>query len=167
VLAAQYESWLLPLVVVLSVPLAALGALGILALRAIPLNVFAQIGLLVLVGLAAKNGILLVAFAQEKRAEGADRLEAAKLAARLRMRPIVMTALAFILGTLPLAIASGAGANARIAIGSTVIGGMAVATILTLFITPAFYVAADRFASRGKRQDEAPDAAQETTEAGA
>ena len=145
VLAAQYESWLLPLVVVLSVPLGALGALGWLALRGIPLNIFVQIGLLVLIGLAAKNGILLVAFAQERRMEGKGRLEAAKLAAEERMRPILMTALAFTLGSFPLATASGAGANARIAIGTTVIGGMIVATILTLFITPTFFVLADRF----------------------
>ncbi|MDT0187985.1 efflux RND transporter permease subunit [Microbacterium sp. ARD31] len=158
-LAGQYESLRLPFVVILATPLAIFGAVGSLALRNLPLDIFGQIGLLLLVGLAAKNSILLVSFAEEARATGVDALKAAQDAARLRIRPILMTAFAFILGSVPLAIASGAGANARISIGTVVIGGLFVATILTLFVTPVFYVAAERVRWRGKDRDERrPDA---------
>ncbi|CAO4171965.1 efflux RND transporter permease subunit [Methylorubrum aminovorans] len=143
-LAGQYESLRLPLVILLATPLAIFGAVGFLALRGMPLDVFGQIGLLLLVGLAAKNSILLVSFAEELRAKGEDALEAARHATRMRMRPILMTSFAFILGSVPLAIASGAGANARLSMGTVVIGGLLVATILTLFVTPVFYVAAER-----------------------
>ncbi|MFY9290729.1 MAG: efflux RND transporter permease subunit [Methylorubrum rhodinum] len=143
-LAGQYESVRLPLVILLATPLAIFGAVGFLALRDMPLDVFGQIGLLLLVGLAAKNSILLVSFAEELRAKGEDALEAAKHATRMRMRPILMTSFAFILGAVPLAIASGAGANARLSMGTVVIGGLVVATILTLFVTPVFYIAAER-----------------------
>ncbi len=148
VLAAQYESWLLPVVVVLTVPLGVLGALLALLARSLTLDIFAQIGLLMLIGLAAKNAILLVAFAHKQRQAEAERLEAARTSARMRLRPILMTMFAFVLGTLPLAIAEGAGANSRISLGTTVIGGMLVATVLTLFLTPAFFVAADHVRSR-------------------
>jgi len=144
VLAAQYESWTLPLVVILAVPLAVFGAVGSLALRSLPLDIFAQIGLLMLVGLAAKNAILIVAFARDERAKGRDIVTAARDAARLRLRPILMTSFAFILGALPLALASGAGANARISIGTTVVGGLLVATVLTMFFTPALFTLAER-----------------------
>ncbi|GJE54513.1 MULTISPECIES: efflux RND transporter permease subunit [Methylobacterium] len=144
VLAGQYESLRLPLVILLATPLAIFGAIGALALRGMPLDVFGQIGLLLLVGLAAKNSILLVSFAEELREKGESALAAAQHATRLRMRPILMTSFAFILGSVPLAIASGAGANARLSMGTVVIGGLLVATILTLFVTPVFYVAADR-----------------------
>lgn len=143
-LAGQYESLRLPLVILLATPLAIFGAVGFLALRGMPLDVFGQIGLLLLVGLAAKNSILLVSFAEELRAKGKDALEAARHATRMRMRPILMTSFAFILGSVPLAIANGAGANARLSMGTVVIGGLLVATILTLFVTPVFYVAAER-----------------------
>ncbi len=150
VLAAQYESWVLPAVIVLAVPLAIFGAMVALLVTNTDLNVFVQIGLLLLVGLAAKNSILLVSFAADQRAEGKDMAEAALEAARLRLRPILMTAVSFILGCVPLVVASGAGANARQALGTTVIGGMLVATILTLFVTPVFYVLAERL--RGRRE---------------
>ncbi len=143
-LAAQYESLRLPFVVILVTPLAIFGAVGALALRGLPLDIFGQIGLLLLVGLAAKNSILLVSFAKELREQGHDALSAAKEAVRLRMRPILMTSFAFILGCVPLAIASGAGANARVSMGTVVIGGLLVATILTLFVTPAFYIGIER-----------------------
>lgn len=161
VLAAQYESWTLPLVVILAVPLAVFGAVGSLTLRSLPLDIFAQIGLLMLVGLAAKNAILIVAFARDERQKGREIVKSAQDAARLRLRPILMTSLAFILGALPLAIASGAGANARISIGTTVVGGLLVATVLTLFVTPVLFTLAERFrwqdapAREGDRQEEA------------
>ena len=144
VLAAQYESLRLPFVVLLVTPLAIFGAVGSLALRDLPLDIFGQIGLLLLVGLAAKNSILLVSFAKELRERGQDALPAAKEAVRLRMRPILMTSFAFILGCVPLAIASGAGANARISMGTVVIGGLLVATILSLLVTPVLYVGVER-----------------------
>lgn len=147
-LAIQYESWLLPLVVILNVPLALFGALGLLALRGLELDVFAQIGLLILIGLAAKNAVLVVSFARERRLQGCGIIESAREAAKLRMRPILMTAFAFILGSMPLAIASGAGAKARISIGSAVVGGMTVAALLTLLVTPTLYVLAERLRER-------------------
>ncbi|BAU92848.1 hydrophobe/amphiphile efflux-1 family transporter [Methylorubrum populi] len=158
-LAGQYESLRMPLVILLATPLAIFGAVGFLALRGMPLDVFGQIGLLLLVGLAAKNSILLVSFAEELRAKGEGALEAAQHATRMRMRPILMTSFAFILGSVPLAIASGAGANARLSMGTVVIGGLLVATILTLFVTPVFYVAAERL----RREERAEDKAQPET----
>ncbi|GJE27284.1 efflux RND transporter permease subunit [Methylobacterium organophilum] len=167
-LAGQYESLRLPLVILLATPLAIFGAVGFLALRDMPLDVFGQIGLLLLVGLAAKNAILLVSFAEELRQQGEDALEAARHATRMRMRPILMTSFAFILGSVPLAIASGAGANARLSMGTVVIGGLLVATILTLFVTPVFYVAAERLRggegdqSRARKPESGPDSRQTT-----
>ncbi|MDV2987681.1 UNVERIFIED_CONTAM: efflux RND transporter permease subunit [Methylobacteriaceae bacterium AG10] len=163
-LAGQYESLRLPLVILLATPLAIFGAVGFLGLRGMPLDVFGQIGLLLLVGLAAKNSILLVSFAEELRGRGEDALEAAQHATRMRMRPILMTSFAFILGSVPLAIASGAGANARLSMGTVVIGGLLVATILTLFVTPVFYVAAERLrrekeSGQGEAEGEAAPAA--------
>jgi multidrug efflux pump subunit AcrB len=143
-LAGQYESVRLPFVILLATPLAIFGAIGFLALRDLPLDIFGQVGLLLLVGLAAKNAILLVAFAEDlRRNQGENPLRAAQDAARMRLRPILMTSFAFILGAVPLAIASGAGANARLSMGTAVIGGLLVATLITLLITPTFYVAAE------------------------
>lgn len=144
-LAAQYESWTLPILVVITVPLAALGAVVALHLCHLPLDVYAQIGLVMLIGLAAKNGILIVEFAKDIRETGKGAMESALTAAKLRLRPILMTAFAFILGAVPLATATGAGAHARQSIGVTVIGGLLLATFFTLFIVPVLYVGMDWF----------------------
>ncbi|MEE2719376.1 MAG: efflux RND transporter permease subunit, partial [Planctomycetota bacterium] len=140
ILASLYESWAMPLMILLAVPLAVLGAISALAIRSMPLDIYGQIGLLMLIGLAAKNAILIVEFARELRIQGRSILEAAVEAARLRLRPILMTALAFILGVLPLVFASGAGAGARHSIGTTVLGGMLASTFLSLLVVPVFYV---------------------------
>ena len=138
-LAAQYESWTLPVLVVGAVPFAALGAVAGLRLVGKPLDVYAQIGLVMLIGLAAKNAILIVEFAKEASERGRSPVEAAMDAARLRLRPILMTAFSFILGVVPLVIATGAGANSRRSIGITVLAGLAVSTLLSLVIVPVFY----------------------------
>ena len=138
VLAAQYESWTMPIMVLLGVPLGLLGAAGALAVRGLDLDVYGQIGLVMLIGLTAKNGILIVEFAADQRRKGSTILEAAMEAARVRLRPILMTALAFIIGLIPLVIATGAGANSRRSLGTTVVGGLAVATVLIIFV-PIFY----------------------------
>jgi multidrug efflux pump len=140
ILAAQYESWSLPIGVMLAVPFAIFGALVAIALRGIHNDLYFQIGLLTLVGLAAKNAILIVEFAVEKnRKEGMSFFDAAAEAAKLRLRPIVMTSFAFVLGTVPLAIASGASANSRHSIGTGVIGGTLAATVIAIFFIPMFY----------------------------
>ena len=136
ILAAQYEKWTLPLAVVMAVPFAMFGALAAIWLRGLTNDVYFQIGLVTLVGLAAKNAILIVEFAVLKRQEGVGGLEAAVEAARLRFRPIVMTSLAFILGVVPLAISSGAGSASRHSIGTGVIGGMLVATFIATLLYP-------------------------------
>ncbi len=146
VLAAQYESWLVPLAVILAVPLGVLGALSALWLGGLANDVYAQIGLALLIGLASKNAILIVEFAKERRERGVDIREAARQAARLRFRPILMTSFAFILGSLPLVVASGAGAASRHSIGTTVVGGMLAVTVLGVLLVPAFYVAVERLA---------------------
>jgi HAE1 family hydrophobic/amphiphilic exporter-1 len=140
VLSALYESWTLPLVILLGVPLAVLGALLALDIRGLNLDIYGQIGLLMLVGLAAKNAILIVEFAKSLRESGTPIVEAAVEASRLRVRPILMTALAFILGVLPLVIASGAGAASRHSIGTVVFGGMLASTFLSLIIVPVLYI---------------------------
>ncbi|MFN4283124.1 MAG: efflux RND transporter permease subunit [Alphaproteobacteria bacterium] len=139
ILAAQYERWSLPLAVILAVPFAIFGALLAIWLRGLNNDVYFQIGLVTLVGLAAKNAILIVEFAVLKRREGLTAAEAALAGARLRFRPIIMTSLAFILGVVPLAISSGAGAASRHSIGTGVIGGMIAATFLAIFFIPLFY----------------------------
>ena len=139
ILAAQYESWTMPFMVLLAVPLALFGALLALWLRGMQIDVYSQIGFVMLIGLAAKNAILIVEFARRRREEGLDIVEAAMEAARLRLRPILMTAFAFILGVVPLMVATGAGAASRQSIGTTVFGGMLAATILTLVFVPVFY----------------------------
>jgi HAE1 family hydrophobic/amphiphilic exporter-1 len=138
-LAAQYESWSMPFTVILAVPLALFGALGLLWLRGMQVDIFAQIGFVLLIGLAAKNAILIVEFAKRRREGGLSILDAATEAARLRLRPILMTALAFIFGAMPLVIASGAGAASRQSIGTTVVGGMITATVLSLGFVPIFF----------------------------
>jgi multidrug efflux pump len=139
VLAAQFESFLDPLVILLSVPLSVTGALATLWLTGLSLNIYTQIGLILLVGLMAKNGILIVEFANQLRDRGMDVREAIEEAAVLRLRPIVMTVLSTLLGAVPLAFASGAGAESRMAIGFVIIGGFGVASLLTLFLTPVLY----------------------------
>lgn len=139
VLAAQFESFRDPFIILLTVPLALVGALGFLWYFDATLNVFSQIGLVMLVGLVTKNGILIVEFARQRQAAGATVLEAAREGAAARFRPILMTSLATILGTLPIALALGAGAESRVPMGLAVIGGLSVGTLLTLFVIPAVY----------------------------
>jgi len=139
-LAAQYESFVLPFIVLLAVPVALLGAIGLQALRGLQNDVYCQIGLVMLIGLASKNAILIVEFAEQLRAKGMSIIDAAVEAARIRLRPILMTSLAFILGVLPLVLAQGAGRAGRISVGTTVFGGMLAATTLNLIFIPVLYV---------------------------
>jgi multidrug efflux pump len=139
-LAALYESWTIPLAVLLVIPLGLIGAILFVTLRGLTNDVYLQIGLLTTMGLAAKNAILMIEFAEQEEKKGARVIDAALKAAKLRLRPILMTSLAFIFGVLPLAISTGAGANSRIAIGTAVIGGMLTATILAIFYIPLFFV---------------------------
>ena len=147
-LAAQYESWTLPVLILLAVPPAVLGALLFLLFRFMPLDVYGQIGLVMLIGLAAKNSILLVEFAKEQRDAGAEIIEAAVKAATLRLRPILMTAVSFGVGVIPLVFATGAGAVSRQSLGTVVLGGMAIATVLTLLIVPVFYILLESMRTR-------------------
>ncbi|MEI5679926.1 multidrug efflux RND transporter permease subunit [Mesorhizobium sp. CGMCC 1.15528] len=153
ILAAQYERWSLPLAVILAVPFALFGALVAIWLRGLSNDVYFQIGLVTLIGLAAKNAILIVEFAVLKRQEGLSAFDAALEAARLRFRPIIMTSLAFILGVLPLAISTGAGSASRHSIGTGVIGGMLAATFLAIFLIPLFF---KLIGGRDKRRVDAP-----------
>jgi HAE1 family hydrophobic/amphiphilic exporter-1/multidrug efflux pump len=139
ILAAQYERWSLPIAVIMAVPFALLGALVAIYLRGFPSDIYFQIGLVVLIGLAAKNAILIVEFAQQKLDEGMSVVDAAIEAARLRFRPIVMTSLAFILGIVPLVAASGAGAASRQSMGTGVFGGMLAATFVATIFVPLFF----------------------------
>jgi hydrophobic/amphiphilic exporter-1 (mainly G- bacteria), HAE1 family len=148
ILAALYESWSLPFSVLLGTPIAVFGAFATLWARGMENNVYAQIGLVMLIGLAAKNAILIVEFAKQSYERGTPLLEAALEGARLRLRPIIMTSFAFILGCVPLWRASGAGAVARRIMGTTVIGGMLAATLIAIFLIPVTYYVIERFASR-------------------
>ncbi len=139
-LAAQYESFVLPFIVLLAVPVALLGAIGSQALRGLQNDVYCQIGLVMLIGLSSKNAILIVEFAEQLREQGLSIIEAAIEAARIRLRPILMTSLAFILGVVPLVFATGAGRAGRISVGTTVFGGMIAATTLNLIFIPVLYV---------------------------
>ena len=158
-LAALYESWSIPVAVMLVVPLGIIGAVCATLLRGLENDVFFQVGLLTTVGLSAKNAILIVEFAKENHDRGMDLIDATVTAARQRLRPILMTSLAFILGVLPLAIAAGAGAGGRIAIGTGVIGGMLTATVLAVFLVPVFFVVV-RSAFKDRPVDEAAVASQ-------
>jgi len=151
VLAAQYESWTLPLAVLLAVPLGLLGVAGGAFARGFDNNVYTQIGVVLLIALVSKNAILIIEFAREKRQQGLTPAEAAIEAARLRFRPILMTAFSFVLGTAPLVVASGAGAGARTGLGTAVFAGLIVATILGVVITPALYRVVQGTAERFKK----------------
>src|SRR5258706_12019810 len=149
VLAAQYESWKLPLAVVLIVPMCLLASVTGLTLRGMPIDILAQIGFVVLVGLAAKNAILIVEFARQRQDQDGDEPEeAAMAAARIRLRPILMTSFAFILGVFPLAVATGAGAEMRPSLGTAVFFGMLGVTAFGLLFTPAFYTFVRKLGSR-------------------
>jgi hydrophobe/amphiphile efflux-1 (HAE1) family protein len=167
-LAALYESWAVPFAVLLATPFGFLGALVALKLAGIDFNVYGQIGLVTLVGLSAKNAILIVEFAKLNRERGMPVYESAMEAARLRLRPILMTSLAFILGVVPLMIASGAGAASKVSVGTAVFGGMIAATVLTTLAVPAFYVLIQGLAERfGGGPPPAPAATAAAPDAGA
>ena len=140
VLSAQYESYITPVIILATVPLAMLGAMIFLAIRSIDLNIYAQVGLVTLVGLAAKNGILIVEVAEQKLAEGMSATEAVTASAESRLRPILMTAIAALAGFLPLVVANGAGAHSQQSLGTVIFGGLVLATVLSLGVVPPFYV---------------------------
>jgi HAE1 family hydrophobic/amphiphilic exporter-1/multidrug efflux pump len=148
VLAALYESWAMPVAILLVIPFGVFGAFLGLFLRGFDNNVYTQVGLIMLIGLAAKNAILIVEFARLQRDSGEPIVQAAADGAKLRLRPILMTSFAFIFGTVPLAIATGAGAAARQALGTAVVCGMLVATMIGVYFIPAFYVMLQRVSER-------------------
>jgi multidrug efflux pump len=156
VLAAQYESLSLPLAVILIMPMVLLSAITGVELTHGDSNIFTQIGLIVLVGLASKNAILIVEFARDRELEGASPLQSALDAARLRLRPILMTSLAFIMGVVPLVISSGAGAEMRHAMGIAVFSGMLGVTVFGLLLTPLFYVLARKLSARAPKVNPKP-----------
>jgi HAE1 family hydrophobic/amphiphilic exporter-1 len=157
ILAALYESWSLPLSVLLSTPVAVFGSFAFIWYRGMQFNIYAQIGLIVLIGLAAKNAILIVEFAKDEQERGKDLQEAALTGARLRLRPILMTSFAFILGCLPLATATGAGAIAREVMGTGVIGGMLAATGIAIFLIPMMFYVIARISKAKSRREGLPD----------
>jgi HAE1 family hydrophobic/amphiphilic exporter-1 len=154
-LAAQYESFALPFIILLAVPMAILGALGAVAARGLSDDVYCQIGLVMLIGLSAKNAILIVEFAEQLRHKGRSIAEAAIEAAELRLRPILMTSFAFILGVMPLVFATGAGAMGRHSVGTTIVGGMLLSTVLNLVFIPVLYVILSGLLSRFRRKPHA------------
>ena len=157
VLAAQYENYVDPIIIMLSVPLAILGALSAQSLRGIPNDVYGQVGLVMLIGLASKNAILIVEFANQLQQQGLPLTKAVVEASQQRLRPILMTAISTLLGIWPLAVATGAGALSRQSLGTAVFGGMLIATFLTLFVVPVLYIVIgsirERFQSSHKSQD--------------
>ena len=156
-LAALYESWTIPLAVLLSVPSAVFGCFLVQYARGLQNDVYMQIGLITLIGLAAKNAILIVEYAKMNMEQGMDVVTAAVQAAHVRLRPILMTSFAFILGCLPLAIATGPGAGARVSMGNAVVGGMTIATLFGIFLIPVLFVVVERFFSRKKKNDDPTD----------
>jgi multidrug efflux pump subunit AcrB len=160
-LAALYESWAIPFAVLLSVPLGLFGALFAAWVRLYPYDIYTQIGIVTLIGLSAKNAILIVEYARMTREGGSSIRESALLAARLRLRPILMTSFAFILGVLPLVIARGAGAASRRSLGTAVFGGMNAATLLAIFIVPVLYTVIQGIAERRRKVAPGPASAPE------
>ncbi|MBW8464925.1 efflux RND transporter permease subunit, partial [Acidovorax sp.] len=154
VLAALYESWSIPAAVILVVPLGVLGALLGVTLRGMPDDVYFKVGLIAVVGLSAKNAILIIEFAKDLQAQGKGLIEATLEAVHLRFRPIIMTSFAFILGVLPLAIAAGAGSASQRAIGTGVLGGMVTGTVLAVFFVPVFFVVVRSLFKGSARQAE-------------
>ncbi|MDE3061703.1 MAG: efflux RND transporter permease subunit [Acidobacteriota bacterium] len=152
-LSAQYESFALPFIILLAVPMAVLGALGFVSLRGLSNDVYCQIGLVMLIGLSAKNSILIVEFAEQLRRKGRTIADAAIEAAELRLRPILMTSFAFILGVMPLVFATGAGALGRRSVGTTIVGGMLLSTMLNLFFIPVLYVLLSRLLRRSSVEE--------------
>jgi multidrug efflux pump len=155
-LAALYESWTVPLAVLLIVPLGVLGAVLFTMLRGLPADVYFNVGLIAIIGLAAKNAILIIEFALEEEAAGKSTFDATMNAVKLRLRPIIMTSLAFILGMVPLVLSAGAGAASRIAVGTGVMGGMVAATVLGIFFIPVLYMSVRRWLTRTRRPPAAP-----------
>ena len=149
-LSAQYESFVLPFIVLLAVPMALLGALGAQWIRGLQNDVFCQVGLVMLVGLSSKNAILIVEFSEQLRQRGIPLIDAAVQAATIRLRPILMTSLAFILGVVPLVVATGAGENGRHSVGTTVFGGMILSTVVNLFFIPVLYLIIEGWREHGK-----------------
>ena len=153
ILAALYESWSLPFSVLLSTPVAVLGAFLALMVRAFENNVYVQIGLIMLIGLSAKNAILIVEYAKDEYEKGKSITEAALIAARIRLRPILMTSFAFVFGCLPLWFATGSGGISRETLGTVVIGGMLGSTLLGIFIVPVNFYVVERLSHRGKKDE--------------
>lgn len=153
VLAAQFESFRTPLVIMLTVPIGLAGAVATLLLTGASVNIFSQVGMILLIGIMAKNGILIVEFANQLRDEGRDLVTAAREGAVTRLRPVMMTTIATVLGAVPLATASGAGAESRRAIGAVIVGGLSIAFVLTLLLTPVIYVLVERIGRRGDAPD--------------
>ncbi|MGH7225884.1 MAG: efflux RND transporter permease subunit, partial [Gemmataceae bacterium] len=162
VLSAQYESWSLPLAILLIVPMCLLAAIMGVWMARLDNNIFTQVGLVVLIGLAAKNAILIVEFAKQHEDEGMSRIEATIGACTTRLRPILMTSFAFILGVAPLVLAKGAGSEMRVALGVAVFSGMLGVTFFGLFFTPVFYVVIRWFTGRGHTAAKAPEHADKT-----
>ena len=155
-LAALYESWSIPVAVLLVVPLGILGSLAGVWMRDMPNDVYFKVGLITIIGLSAKNAILIIEFAKDLMAEGKGLLEATLTACHLRFRPIIMTSFAFILGVLPLAVSTGAGSASQRAIGTGVMGGMITATVLAVFLVPVFFVVIRRLFPGGHEVPHAP-----------
>ena len=148
ILAAQFESWSIPFSVLPSTPIAVFGALATLSLLGLENDVYSQIGLIMLIGLGAKNAILIVEFAKTEYQQGKSVVDAALAAARLRLRPVLMTAFSFILGLTPLMVSGGAGAHARVILGATVIGGMLAATCLAIYVVPVLFYVVERLVDK-------------------
>ena len=157
-LAALYESWSVPFAVMLVVPLGIFGAVMAVSLRGLPNDVYFKVGLIAIIGLSAKNAILIIEFARDLQEQGRDLVEATLEACRLRFRPILMTSIAFMCGVLPLAFSSGAGAASRHAIGTGVLGGMFAATVLAVYLVPVFFVVVRRiFPGHARHRQELND----------